>query len=99
MTYDNMQPSTNDLGSQAQGSAGSQFGANAADQIGQWVSHYQQGNYNQVPTQDLHNQYNQFAQQADPAQVHAATTYGYQQVPQQEHSNVASTMLGFFQQH
>lgn len=68
-------------------------------QYQEWMQHYQQGNYNQVPHDQVHQAYNQFAQQANPQQVQQATAQGYQQIPPQQHASVASTLLSFFQQH
>lgn len=64
-----------------------------------WMNHYQQGNYDQVPPDQLHQAWSQFNQQATPQQVQQAATQGFQQVPQQQHPGIASSLLNMFQQH
>lgn len=80
------------------GQAQGQF-QGSPEQYNQWMQHYQQGNHDQVPHDQLHQQFNQFAQQVPPQQLQQATTQGYQQVPPQQRPSVASSLLNFFQQH
>ncbi len=71
----------------------------APAQLGQWLQNYQSGNTDQVPHDEVHKAYQQYAQNADPQQVQQATQYGYEQVPQQQLPGVASTLLNLFQNH
>ncbi|MDQ6694484.1 MAG: hypothetical protein M3014_08705 [Chloroflexota bacterium] len=82
----------------ASGASGGMLGG-LLPQIGQWMNHYQTGNSNQVPHDEVHKAYGQWAQQTDPGQVQQATTQGYQQVPQAEHAGIGSALLGLFGQH
>jgi hypothetical protein len=86
-------------GSQAQGGSGNASLGGLLPQIGQWMESYQSGNAGQVPHDQLHQAFNQWAQSADPQQVRQATTKAYQQVPQQEHAGIAGALLDLFQQH
>ena len=80
-------------------SQGAQSTQDGQSQAAKWLQHYQSGNTDQVPHDELHQTFNQWAQQATPEQVQDATHQGFQQVPQQAHAGIASTLLGFFQQH
>jgi hypothetical protein len=84
---------------QAQGGGGNASLGGLLPQIGQWMESYQSGNTGQVPHDQLHQAFNQWAQSADPQQVQQATAQAYQQVPQQEHAGIAGALLGLFQQH
>lgn len=86
-------------GSQAQGGEDNASLGGLLPQVGQWMESYQSGNAGQVPHDQLHQAFNQWAQSADPQQVQQATTQAYQQVPQQEHAGIAGALLDLFQQH
>ncbi len=73
--------------------------AGAPPQTGQWLQHYQNGQYDQVPHDQVHQAYGQWAQTATPQQAQEALGYGYQQVPQQHLPGIASALTGLFQQH
>lgn len=68
-------------------------------QFQQWQQQYQQGNHDQVPHDQLHRHWNQYAQQADPQQVQQAAAQGYQQVPTQQRPGIADSLLNFFKEH
>jgi hypothetical protein len=104
--YANDPNQTRAFGSNQQptGNAGTPQGSISVDaqkyqQYQQWLQQYQQGNHDQVPHDELHQSWNQYAQQADPQQVQQAATQGYQQVPPQERPGIADSLLNFFQQH
>ncbi|MGI8587054.1 MAG: hypothetical protein ACR2M0_05120 [Chloroflexia bacterium] len=69
------------------------------NQLGGWMQNYQNGNYDQVPHDQVHQAYTNWANQAPPEQVQEATQWGFQQVPQQQQPSVAGTLHNFFQQH
>ena len=84
---------------QGQQQMGGGPGMGNPQQYQQWMQHYQQGNYNQVPPDQLHQAWSQFSQQATPQQVQQAATQGFQQVPQEQHAGIAGSLLNMFQQH
>lgn len=79
--------------------SGQDTGLPSTDQVGQWVQNYQNGNHDQVPHQQVHQAYQQWAQTAPPQHVGEAVQQGYQQVPAQQRPGIADTLLNLFHQH
>ena len=84
------------------GNQTNQFDGNQArvpSQVDGWMQQYQNGQGDQVPTHEVHQAYNQWSQGFQPDQVHEATHYGFQQVPQHQLPDVAGAISNFFRQH
>jgi hypothetical protein len=64
-----------------------------------WMQQYQNGQGDQVPHHQVYQAYNQWSQGFQPDQVHEATHYGFQQIPQHQLPDVAGAISNFFHQH
>src|SRR5437588_6943420 len=74
------------------------FDQNSQQMYQQYSNAWDQGNYGQLPEQEVRQNYNQFVQNAPPEMVEQAHQQYYEQMPQQQRGSLMQGLLGVLTQ-
>lgn len=77
-----------------QGGPQGQFGQPNQPMYQQYANHWDQGTYNQIPPQEVQQNYQQFAQNVPPQVFQQAHEQYYQQMPPEQHASLMQGLVG-----